>query len=284
MKIAAIVWNSHAEALARAAEAQDWLHLRLFPAKSLEDNAEKLAEAMVELAGADCVFLYRSTEAFWEEIEPRLKEIGASVPIVCLSYDPSLWGLSNARAELVQDAHRYVTYGGAQNVANMLKSFAREFGGPEFASLNVPPPAPVPWEGLWHPDMPTGNGARRHFACLADYLAWYAGHCWGRPLAAGPWVGILLGRHFWVNEALEVEQRLIHDLESLGLRVIPIFTNTIKDDGLGNKGALGWLREVFLSADAPKLSAVVKLVSFFLGQTRSGSGNQEPGGGAAAHP
>ncbi|MHC1753480.1 cobaltochelatase subunit CobN [Humidesulfovibrio sp.] len=274
MKIAAIVWNSHAEGLARAAETLPWLALRLFPAKSLEDAPTRQEEALREMAAADCVFLYRSTEAFWEDLEPRLREIGATTPIVCLSYDPSLWGLSTARPQLVQDAHRYMTYGGVQNIAAMLKALAREFGGAEHAELDAPPPAPVPWEGLWHPAMPTSAGARRHFASLPEYLGWYGGHCSAKGLD-GPWVGLVVGRHFWVGEALEVEQLLISDLEEQGLRVVPIFTNTIKDDGLGNKGALGWLREVFLAPGAPRLSAVIKLVSFFLGHTRSGAGNQE---------
>ncbi|MDO9631696.1 MAG: cobaltochelatase subunit CobN, partial [Humidesulfovibrio sp.] len=202
MKIAALVWNSHAEALARAAETLPWLTLRLFPAKSLEDAPERQELALREMESADCVFLYRSTEAFWEEIEPRLREIGRTTPIVCLSYDPSLWGLSTARPELVQDAHRYMIYGGAQNVANMLKAFGREFGGMEFAGLDAPPPAPVPWEGLWHPAMPTLGGVRRHFASLAEYLGWYEGHCTAKELGHGPWVGLVIGRHFWVNEAL----------------------------------------------------------------------------------
>jgi cobaltochelatase CobN len=272
MKIAAIVWTSHAEVLARAAETLPWLHLRLFPAKGLEDAPDRQEQALRELADADCVFLYRATEAFWEELEPRLKEIGKRIPVVCLSYDPSLWGLSTARPELVQDAHRALTFGGVRNVANMFKSFAREFGGPELAGLDVPPPEPTPWEGLWHPAMDAG-GARRHFADLPEYLDWYAEHCLGRALEDGPWVGLVIGRHYWVNEALEVERRLISDLELLGLRVLPIFTNTIKDDGLGNKGALGWLREVFLAPAAPRLSAVVKLVSFFLGHTRGAAPN-----------
>ncbi len=275
MKITAIVWNSHAEILCRAAETLPWLTLRLYPAKSLEDSPERQAQAMADLRGSDAAFLYRATEPFWDDLEADLKDAGKSVPTVCLSYDPSLWGLSTARPELVQDAHRYVTFGGIQNVAAMLKALTREFGGPEFTELDVPPPAPVPWEGLWHPCMPTSGGARRHFASLPEYLAWYTDHCAGRPMADGPWVGLVLGRHYWVGETLEVEQLLISDLEEQGLRVVPIFTNTIKDDGLGNKGALGWLREVFLAPDAPRPSAVIKLVSFFLGHARSAAGNQE---------
>ena len=275
MKITAIVWNSHAEGLARAAESLPWLTLRLYPAKSLEDSPERQAQVMADLHGSDAAFLYRATEPFWDEMEPGLRDVGKNVPTVCLSYDPSLWGLSTARPELVQDAHRYMTFGGLHNVANMFKALAREFGGPEFTELDAPPPAPVPWEGLWHPAMPTGSGARRHFASLGEYLGWYKGHCAGRLMESGPWVGLVVGRHYWVGEALEVEELLISDMEEQGLRVIPIFTNTIKDDGLGNKGALGWLREVFLAEGAPKVSAVVKLVSFFLGHRRSGAGNQE---------
>ena len=277
MKITALVWNSHAEALARAAEALPWLTLRLYPAKTLEQHPEKQAQVLEDMRSSQAVFLYRAAEDFWEELEPKIRAIGQTVPVVCLSYDPSLWGLSTARAEVVQNAHRAMTYGGTQNVANMLKALAKEFGGPEYTELDAPEPQPVPWEGLWHPAMPKSDGSARHFAALAEYLAWHEGHAEAKGLAAAPWVGLIVGRHFWVNETLEVEERLVADLEGLGLRVLPIFSNTIKDDGLGNKGALGWLREVFLDPAAPKLSAVVKLVSFFLGHTRSAADGSEAG-------
>ncbi len=281
MNIAAIVWNSHAEAFARAAGELPWLSLRLFPSKSLEDAPEKREAALAELAKADCVFLYRTAESFWEELEPRLKDIAARVPTVCLSYDPSLWGLSSARPELVREAHRYLTYGGLPNLMNMLRRFAREYGGPECSGVVAAAPEPVPWEGLWHPDMP---GQARHFACLADYLAWYGPYCAARGLAHGAWVGLVLGRHYWVSETMEPETRLVADLQDQGLRVLPLFTNTIRDAGLGNKGALAWLREVFLDPNAPRVSAVVKLVSFFLGHTRgeAGDGEGAAAGGVAA--
>jgi len=274
MKITALVWNSHAEALAKAAETLPWLTLRLYPAKTLEQHPEKAGQALADMRSSQAVFLYRATEAFWEELEPELRVIAADRPVVCLSYDPSLWALSSVGPELLQNAHRAMTYGGGRNVANMLKTLAREYGGPEYAELDAPEPQPVPWEGLWHPDMSTPDGAR-HFATLAAYLDWYEAHAAAKGLGDAPWVGLVLGRHFWVGETLEVEQRLIGDLEVLGLRVIPIFSNTIKDDALGNRGALLWLREVFLDPAAPRLSAVVKLVSFFLGHTRSASGSQE---------
>jgi len=277
MKITALVWNSHAEAMAKATETLPKLTLRLYPAKTLEQHPERAAQALADMRSSQAVFLYRATEAFWEELEPELRVIAADRPVVCLSYDPSLWALSSVGPELLQNAHRAMTYGGVQNVANMLKALAKEFGGPEYAELDAPEPQPVPWEGLWHPEAPV-----RHFSTLAEYLSWHEGHAAARGLADAPWVGCIVGRHFWVNESLEVEERLIADLEGLGLRVIPIFSNTIKDDGLGNKGALLWLREVFLDPAAPKLSAVVKLVSFFLGNTRSAANGSEAGQADAA--
>lgn len=273
MKITALVWNSHAEALSRAAETLPWLTLRLYPAKTLEQHPEKAAQVLADMRSSQAVFLYRAAEDFWEELEPEIRTLGQDVPVVCLSYDPSLWGLSTVRPEVVQNGHRAMAYGGLQNVANMLRALARDFGGPQYSGLDAPDPVPVPWEGLWHPAAPPELG--RHFATLAQYLAWHERHAQAKGLNDAPWVGLIVGRHFWVNENLEVEERLIADLEGLGLRVLPIFSNTIKDDGLGNKGALGWLREVFLDAAAPRLSAVVKLVSFFLGHTRNADGAQE---------
>jgi len=95
MKITALVWNSHAEALAKAAETLPWLTLRLYPAKTLEQHPEKAGQALADMRSSQAVFLYRATEAFWEELEPELRVIAADRPVVCLSYDPSLWALSS---------------------------------------------------------------------------------------------------------------------------------------------------------------------------------------------
>jgi cobaltochelatase CobN len=267
MKIAAVVWNSHAGALARAARQVDEADLALYPSKTLEENPERCAEAVEAMRQADLVFLYRSTEAFWESLEEDIRAVGKSKPVVCLSYDPSAWALSSVSPEILETANRYLTYGGADNVADMLRYLGRELAGED---LECEPPRKSPWEGLHHPDAD-----RACFADVREYLAWDEAR--REPSSADqPVVGLLMARHFWVNQGTFVEDALVRELEGRGFRVLPAFSNSIKDDALGNKGALEWVEEVFLDEQGrSRIDALLKLQPFFLGSRRDGESDGE---------
>ena len=121
----------------------------------------------------------------------------------------------------VSYTHLYLTYGGAENLGNLFRFLDAL---PDAAA--VPEPVPVPWEGLWHPDAPV-----RAFATVRGYLEWYAGYARERGLSLDPerTVGLLFGRHYWVNDMPDVEAALVHALEAKGLGVFPAFTNTLRD-------------------------------------------------------
>ena len=204
MKIVSIMWSSYANMLVRAAgNLAGILEVSAYSSRVLEEDPEKVDAVLKEAADADIIFLYRSSEGFWEIIEEQMKELGKNIPVVCCGYDPSYWTLSTVRPEIVAEVNSYVVINGEENFVNMLRYIAREAGGLDIEARR---PKPVPWEGLYHPEAPVG-----HFPAVDEYLKWYEEYREQGPVAVGrrSTVGILFTRHQWVNENLEVEDALI---------------------------------------------------------------------------
>lgn len=253
MKIVSIMWQSYINMLARASRnVEGMVEIKAYSSKRLEEEPERLEAVLEEAAGADLIFLYRSTEDFWETIEGRLRELGKKAPIVCIGHDPSCWMLSTVKPEVVANVYSYLVINGEENFTNMLRYIAREVGGLE---VEVAKPKPVPWEGLYHPDAPG------IFSTIEEYLEWYRTY--------KSYIAILFSRHYWVNDNLEVEDALIRELEALGLGVIPAFSYSVKDEERSCKGSGEVVCEYFLRDDGvPRIEALIKLQNFFLGNAR----------------
>jgi len=271
MKIVSIMWSSYANMLVRAARnVADILEVSAYSSRVLEEDPERLDAVLKEAANADIIFLYRSSEGFWEVIEDQIEELGKDIPVVCCGYDPSYWTLSTVRPEIVAEVNSYVVINGEENFVNMLRYIAREVGG---LDIEAERPRPVPWEGLYHPKAPTG-----YFATVDEYLEWYNTR---KPKAESSkfkaTVGILFSRHQWVNDNLEVEDTLIHELERLGLDVIPAFSYSVKDEERGCKGSGEAVGEIFLRPDGTsRIDIMVKLQNFPLQSSREkGHDNKE---------
>jgi cobaltochelatase CobN len=266
IKICAIAWKSHLPLLLRAAKSLDWLELKVYASTRLADDPLILEEAVGELKCADLAFFYRSTEGFWEVLE---KEVACSLkaPVVCIGHDPSLWTLSSVELETAARCYDYFTMGGEENYIGMLRFLGAKALGLEIA---YDPPKQVPWEGFYHP-----RATVTHFDALDDYLVWY------RP-DHRPWVGVLMTRHYWASDNLAVEEAVIESLEAQGLNVIPVFSYSIRDQGLGTRSSGQVVRDVFFDADGVcRIDALVKLQPFFL---ESNAGQQDMSDGRHATP
>ena len=254
MSVVCVAWSSHVGALMSAASRPGMPSVRVLSSRMLEepDGVERCLETM---RSATALFVFRTTDALWDQLDEGIRLIGKTVPVVCVSYDPAAWALSSVPVETAQTAYRYLTYGGAENLGNLFRFLDAL---PNAAA--VPEPVPVPWEGLWHPDAPV-----RAFATVRGYLEWYAGYACERGLSLDPerTVGLLFGRHYWVNDMPDVEAALVHALEAKGLGVFPAFTNTLRDKATGSKGATIWSREVFLGESGSRIGALVKFLPYF---------------------
>ncbi|MEN6609433.1 MAG: cobaltochelatase subunit CobN, partial [Methanoregulaceae archaeon] len=255
MKIVSIMWNAYVPILQRAAAAAD-ADLTIFPNRILEESPEQCEKAIRACESADVLLLYRTSHMFWTGMEDEIRRIRKKVPVICVGYEPSYWELSTVDHAVAANCYAYLTYNGEENLRQMfryIKSVIRRTGE------QVPPPAPVPWQGLYHPDSPNA------FIRTDDYLAWYRSR---REYDERPWVGLLLSRVAWVSQSLAIEDTLIRQLEAQDLNVIPVFTYSIRDDDLGARGMAEVIREYLTLGGKPRVQAIVKLVSFMVGAAK----------------
>ncbi|MDD1703505.1 MAG: cobaltochelatase subunit CobN [Methanoregula sp.] len=265
MKIACVMWNSYARLLKKAAY-DTGNELRMFSNRHLEQNPAHIRDFLSACHNADILLLYRTSDAFWNEIDPEIRKIGKEKPVVCVGHDPTLWGLSTVPGSVVSATYAYLTYNGEANMHNLLRYLEREILGHNIESIS--PPQEIPWQGLWHPDAP------HLYQSIAEYLEWYSGQFRRSP--DSPWVGILFPRMAWVSGNCEIETALINALETEGLNVIASFTYSIKDETLGTRGMAEIVEDYFTKEGRSRVGAIIKLTPFMLGSARGHSYGNSP--------
>ncbi len=276
LKLGSIMWTSHLPMLVRAGKNLDFMEVTAFSGRTLDESPEQIDEVLDTLAQNDVILLYRSSGVYWETIEKELSSRIGDVPVVCVGHDPSYWSLSTVTPDIVAQVNAYISINGEENFTSMLSYIAREVC---HLKVEVPEPVPVPWEGLYHPET---EGV---FATLDAYQDWYDGYWRTKEKgisaegAAGegvsalpekvPAVGILFSRHAWVNHNLDVEDMLIRALEDSGLKVIPVFSGSVKDSERGSRGSGEVVTDIFLDENGhSRIDALIKMLFFPLAGTR----------------
>ncbi|MFH1026991.1 MAG: cobaltochelatase subunit CobN [Pseudomonadota bacterium] len=257
MKLFTIMWSNYIPPLKEVCAANG-VQLTAYSTKQANQHPEIMDALRGDMATADCILLYRTSDPVWDELEEDIRVCGEQCPVVVVGSDPTLWGLSTVGLEIAATAYNYILYNGDENLDNLLKYLrARVLGEDVLYAV----PKQVPWEGLHHPLL---DGV---FSSTDAYLSAYRSAL-GDPRVG--WVGVLFSRSNWVNKNLEVEKSLITELESLGLGVIPAFFYSIKDAGMGNLSGAEVI-ETYFTADGKLLvQGIVKLTSFFLASHSGG--------------
>jgi cobaltochelatase CobN len=260
-KITCLTGNSYISIISKANKRLGF-DMNQYSNQRLCDQPGYMEDALKSIAGSDLIFIHRGSEAVWDELEQKIRELSERIPVVCIGYDQSNWLMSTAPAGVVATANAYLTHGGEDNVCNMFRFICNELLKMD---LEYEPPRPMPWEGAYHPD------AGRDFKDIGDYLDWYGPD-------DGPTVGLLFSRFYWANRSLEVEDALIRELEGLGLNVIPVFSYSVRDVELGTRTMAEVVADYFIKDGRPVIDAMIKTAPFFLGQEAKGIG--EAAGGA----
>ncbi len=266
MKIFTIMWSSY---LPLIKEAADHLNIDLtsYSNKQINGHPEMVRRASRDMGTADLILLYRTNDAFWDEIERDLTTLKNRIPLVVIGSDPSFWALSTVSPEVVAAVYRYVLFNGRENIRNMFRYLLHHlFNEP----VTFRAPEELPWQGLHHPDMES------IFPSTEEYLSAYHERLSFRPDAR---LGVLYSRSNWATENLEIEKRLIAALEARKVGVIPLFFYSLKDEALGNLSGVEVIEKYLTRDGRPLVDGIVKLTSFFLG-TAKGSLNasdKQPG-------
>ncbi|MDD5169080.1 MAG: cobalt chelatase, partial [Syntrophales bacterium] len=146
MKIFTIMWSSYLPLIKEAAESLN-LDLTSYSSKQLNMRSECLAEALRAMKTADLILLYRTNDAFWDDIEAELNHLKKRIPVVVVGSDPSLWTASTVHPEMVATAYNYLLFNGRENIANMLRFLLHQlFDEPQ----TFKEPDQIPWQAIHH--------------------------------------------------------------------------------------------------------------------------------------
>lgn len=255
VKFVVLVWQSYYNMFLRVSKKIKEFEIKVYSARNLENDQKKLEEALREVKNSNLLLVYRSTqESFWEILEREIKENKIKAKIVYLSHDPAFWTFSNVEPEIVSTAYQYIVRNGEKNIENLFYFLGNKVLG---ISLDYREPEEVPWEGIYHPR------AKGIFKDIKEFLSWYD------LKKDAPTIGILLSRHYWVNDNLEVEDLLISKLEEKGFNVIPVFAYSLKDEALGTRGVdeiiKAWLIDEY---GGSRIDLLIKLIPFFIAASR----------------
>ncbi|MEW6377353.1 MAG: cobaltochelatase subunit CobN, partial [Thermodesulfobacteriota bacterium] len=255
MKLFSIMWSSYLPLIKEAAD-EFGINISSFSTKQLNTVPGILEEVKSCMRRADAILLYRTNDAFWDEIEPEISELRDRIPVVVIGSDPSLWALSSVAPEIVATVYRYILFNGRDNIGNMLKYFMHHLFD---RSVTYAKPMVMPWQGIFHP----ADG--RVFQDTDSYLSWYGVQLSTKPSS---YVGILFSRSAWATGNLQIEDSLVSALERRGVGVIPVFLYPLKDPNLGNLGGVEVVERFLMKDGSPLVDGIIKLTVFFLGNMK----------------
>lgn len=194
----------------------------------------RIAAFVEQAAGADAIVVTlhggkASCPAFDVLIAKldRLREQGARVPHLHLQPvggDEDGLRLAQEHSDgfksgAWQKLFAYFNHGGAENFRNaflFLKMLLGHTGGV------IPPAAPVPLEGIYHPDVGLVTDVEAYLRDRID--------------PARPTVGISFFHGYWANGNVAHIDALIRAIEARGANALAVFSLRLKDAALGNRG------------------------------------------------
>ena len=150
----------------------------------------------------------------------------------------------------VETVFAYLMQGGVQNFQNLFLFLSDTYFGTDHGHEA---PAPLPWEGIYHPDVSDG-------AEVDSYIA-------HRFQAGRPSIGLLFYRAHWMSGNLLPIDALIRSLESKGANVLPVFAFSLKHSPEGDGAANRAFTEYLAGPDGkPRVHCIVNTMGMSMGE------------------
>ncbi|HLF04434.1 MAG TPA: cobaltochelatase subunit CobN, partial [Dehalococcoidia bacterium] len=169
-------------------------------------------------AGVVVLRLLGGKRAMAESFDPLVRLCRArNVPLIACpgheEWDEDLVGACSAPVAEVETVFSYLLRGGVQNLQNLFLFLSDTYLG---TSYGHDAPAPVPWEGIYHPDFSVAETLAPETFIAKKFRP-------GRPT-----VGLLFYRAHWMSGNLGFIDALVRRLEELGANVLPVFSYSLK--------------------------------------------------------
>ena len=239
---------------------------------ALEGDGEWAAAARAELmqaVGRAAVVVLRllgGKRALGDAFDPLVEACRTNgIPLIACpghqEWDEDLVTACTAPVAEVETVFSYLMRGGVLNFRNLFLFLADTYLGGDYGHEA---PAPMPWQGVYHPEVAEGVG-------VEDYIA-------GRFVVDCPSVGVLFYRAHWMSGNLAFIDELISRLESQKVNVLPVFSYSLKhspeDDAPGRGNTL---LDYMVNGDGkPRVDCIINT----MGLAMSDLEHQQGGSGA----
>lgn len=247
-KIVAILWHNSANRMRVLREEIDKIaNVSIFSAGSLGDGEEDINDLYAAIDQADLLLLNETaSDPIWKEINEYIKN--STLPMVYVGGEAATHVKNAQQAKWTAFANAYYTYGGAENMLNMLRFLCAEVLGENITYGEV---RRIPWDAIFAPDGNTLYDSPESY--FVDYPRSHKGT-----------IALVISRSAWVSDDMQVENCLIREIQNAGFSVLPIFTYAMADKNLGAFGVEAALEKFcFLSDGTPCVDGMIRLAGMF---------------------
>ena len=165
-------------------------------------------------------------------------------------WDEDLITACTAPVAEVETVFAYLMQGGVQNFQNLFLFLSDTYFGTDYGHEA---PAPLPWEGIYHPDVADGSEVESYVAQRFQP---------GRPS-----IGILFYRAHWMSGNLLPIDALIRSLETKGANVLPVYAFSLKHSPEGDGVANRAFTEYMASPDGtPRVQCIINTMGMSMGE------------------
>lgn len=249
-KITAVLWHTSASRIkAIIPRLEGKVKLCVYSARNLSNGAESFDALCADLDSSDFFLFNRtSSDDIWPQIIEYVKD--KDTPVAYVGSE-ALSSVSDEKALLFSAAcNEYYTYGGQDNFENLIKYCAAAAGDNE---ISPDEPRKIPWEGIFHPDEP-----EKVYLSAEEY--WHV-----HPQRGRGTIGLLVSRSNRVSGDIACEAELIRLFEAKGYDVLPVYTYSWEEPGLGAKGPEWAIEHFFFKNGKSLINGLVKMTGFFVG-------------------
>ena len=250
-KVVAVLWHTTASRMRSIIpEVSERVVLSVYSARALSEGTEDFEKLCRDLDTAD-FFLFNRTsgDSIWPQIEQYLQ--GKSISGAYIGSDALENITDTSMLEVSARCNEYHTYSGRENMINLIRYCAHCAGD---MSISYDPPQQTPWEGIFHPEEP-----ERVYQSATEFFR-------NHPRSGKGVVGLLTSRANWVNGDMACENEVIRLIEAAGYSVLPMYTYSWPEPGLGAKGPAYTLNRFCFDENGNSiLDFLIKMTGFFIG-------------------
>ena len=246
-KIVAVLWHNSANRMrALREDIEKIAEVEIFSAGSLGDGDEDLNDLYAAIDEADALLLNETaSDTVWKEINEYIKN--RTTPMIYVGGEAATHTKNYQQAQWTAACNAYYTYGGRENLVNMIRWICAEVLGEPISYAQVDR---IPWDSIFAPDGKLYDSPESYFT---DF-----------PASDKGVIALVVSRSAYVSADMEVENALINAILERGFSVLPIFTYAMADKTIGAFGVEAALEKFcFLADGTPCVDGMVRLAGLF---------------------